>query len=120
MEERHAILSHIHLFTSLVLLCSFCVYFSEKLRKRRSDFRPWRPETAKKGCFSRVFFRFLKCNALTYRRNKIFSNIFAGVVVGVYKKCIFAVPFCAPGERCEREGMRHGAGEAKAKTGNVL
>ena len=22
------------------------------------------------------------------------------------KKCIFAVPFCAPDERCEREGMR--------------
>ena len=24
----------------------------------------------------------------------------------MYKKCIFAVPFCAPDERCERERMR--------------
>ena len=48
---------------------------------------------------------------------KNFLNIFVGGVAGIFKKCIFAVPFCAPGERCERERMRLGRRRGEGQDG---
>ena len=87
-------------------VCCFAPNSFEKLRKRRPESLRKRSWTRKKRPFFAFFRLVWRCNVLVISQKKIFSNIFATGVAAVCKKCIFAVPFCAPGERCERERMR--------------
>ena len=56
--------------------------------------------------FLRVFSLFQLCKSLVYSAQKFFSKKLSACVAGKDKRCIFAVPFCAPDERRERERMR--------------